>query len=669
LRTATPSPERLLPERLLSPLASLLTVVLAAGLLAAAPRPGYAQAPPADTSEIAMRVQMADSVVVTASRLPQLARQTGRRVTVWTQQDLQDLAITSIDQLLEVAGGLDVQSRGGFGVQSDLTMRGSTFNGVLLLLDGARINDPMTGHFLMDLPVPLSEIARVEILRGPATALYGPDALGGVVHLITKTGLRTGEAPEAGLAAAVEGQYGGDDLYDGTVSARRVGDRTTVSAAATAQGSDGQPITGEDGSRVRRAGDPVSTDFTRRAATAAVSHTFADALGGATLYARAGLDDRSFSAWHFYTSFDSDKAREETSTYWMQARLQGESGGETSWRAQVSAKQHDDRYDYNPNVAANVHTSELVTAQAQASRDYGPLTVTGGGSGHVRAIDSNGLGEHSDVAGGGFVRLTWRATPRLTLNQSTRVDADPTYGVEPTPQLYASYTLDRVTLRAGVGRAVRAPNYVERYVSYGGNRGTPDLNAETSWSGEAGLDVRAAPGVSLHATGFHRRTRDLIDYALPSSDAEVFTALNLHRVRTTGLELEGRLARSLGRNRVRLTSTYTFLDATLEEQRSVLDYKYALTSARHLLQGSAAVTRGGVTVGLQGLWKDRLAAPSGATDRYGVIHGRVGYTADVAGQRLTLSVEARNLLDREYSEVFDAPMPRRTFTIGARLDL
>ncbi|HKL88588.1 MAG TPA: TonB-dependent receptor plug domain-containing protein, partial [Salinibacter sp.] len=152
--------------------AVLSIVVLIVGGVRAQPSPNT------DTSTVAFEVNLPDSVVVTATRVAAEAQTTGRQVSIYTQRDIQNLSVNSVDQLLDVVGGVDVQSRGGFGVQSDLKMRGSTFNGVLLLLDGARINDPYTGHFLMDLPVPLSEIARVEVLHGPATALYGPDALG-----------------------------------------------------------------------------------------------------------------------------------------------------------------------------------------------------------------------------------------------------------------------------------------------------------------------------------------------------------------------------------------------------------------------------------------------------------------------------------------------------------
>ncbi len=621
-----------------------------------------------DTSAVAFAVQMPDSVVVTATRGASATETTGRRVSVYTQQDIDALSVHSIDQLLDVVAGLDVQSRGGFGVQSDLTLRGSTFNGVLLLLDGARINDPMTGHFLMDLPVPLSEIARVEVLRGPATALYGPDALGGVVHLITKTALRNDRSSRSpsGLAARADGRYGKNNLYDAGATVRHRGSKTTVSAAATAQGTDGQTVRADDGSPIPSGrGGPVRTDVERRTGTAAVSHSLDDA----TLYARAGVDDRDFSAWHYYTSFPSDKARESTSTFWTQLRAASDRDQETTWRTQASAKQHRDRYTYNVDAPPNRHTSRMLNAQAQVSHTLGTVTVTGGASGGLRGIDSNQYGLHSDASVGTFARLQWHPTARLTVNQSTRVDYDPLYGVEPTPQLYLAYDLSPVTLRAGGGRAVRAPNYVERYVDSGGNRGTPTLDAERSWSGEVGADVRLPAGLSLHLTGFGRTTRDLIDYALETPDASVFVARNLHRVETLGLETEASFDRAVGGTRFHLDGAYTYLDASLSAQESVADYKYALTSARHLVQGNASVTAASVTLGVQGLWKDRLSKTGLATGAYGVVHGRLAYQTRLGGARTTLSAEVRNLFDRKYSEVFDAPMPGRTLLVGASVQL
>ena len=630
--------------------------------------PTYGQAPsgagpPAgDTSDVAFQVRLPDSVVVTASRVASAARTTGRRVSVYTRQDIASLSVNSVDQLLDVVAGLDVQSRGGFGVQSDLKMRGSTFNGVLLLLDGARVNDPYTGHFLMDLPVPLSEIARVEVLHGPATALYGPDALGGVVHLITKTALRGGAMPAAGLSARAEARYGQNRFYDVGAAGRSVAPKTAVSAAASVQGSDGTTVPAPESEAFPDLTNTVQTDFSRRVATAAVTRD----LGAATLYTRAGVDDREFGAYHFYTNFPGDRAREATSTFWVQSRLSSAKGAATPWRVQLFGKQHRDRYTYNAAVGPNRHVSRRLRVQGQASHQWGGGQVTGGASAGLRGLDSNRDGLHSDASAGAFVSLRWRATPRLTVNQSTRLDYDAVYGLEPTPQLYLAYDLGGVTLRAGGGRVVRAPNYVERYIDSPTNRGTPTLDAETAWSGEAGADVRLPAALSLSVTGFHRTTQNAIDYLRREG---AFVARNLDRTTTTGLETELSFDRRLGAVGLTLNAGYTLLEATLDAARPVSAYKYGLNSARHHVQGSAAVTAGPLTLGLQGTWKDRLRTPDLATDRYGVVHTRLGYRTRLGGARTTLSLEARNLLDRSYSEVFDAPMPGRTLLVGATVRL
>jgi iron complex outermembrane receptor protein len=306
----------------------------------------------------------------------------------------------------------------------------------------------------------------------------------------------------------------------------------------------------------------------------------------------------------------------------------------------------------------------------------GAVRVTGGADAGLRGVDSNRDGLHSDPSAGAFVSLRWAATSRLTVNQSTRVDYDPTYGVEPTPQLYLAYDLGVATLRAGGGRVVRAPNYVERYIDSATNKGNEDLDAETAWSGEVGTDVRLPAGLSLSVTGFGRRTQNSIDY-LRDAQAPIFRARNLDRTTTTGLETELSFDRRVDGVGLHLDAGYTLLDKsfdgtfddTLDVEQEPTRYKYALTNARHLVQGSASVNVSGVTVGVQGLWKDRLRDAGLATERYAVIHSRLAYTTRLGGKRVTLSGEVRNLFDRAYSEIFDAPLPGRTLLVGASLRL
>jgi len=610
-----------------------------------------------------MYVQMSDSVVVTASRYAEPTRTTGRRVQVWTRRDIAEMPITTVDQLLEVTAGLDVQSRGAFGVQSDLSLRGSTFNGVLLLVDGARVNDPMTGHFLMDIPIPLPEIERIEVLRGPATALYGPDALGGVVQIFTRAAMAPVQNTEDGVGADVIGQFGDYSLYSGEAQLRIARKHWRVSLAGTAQGSDGQPITNEQGEPIESSRGEVRTDFERYAGTAAAKTK----LGDGSIYARVGIDDRDFGAYHYY-GVVGDTARESTQTLWAQIRAQGDPQADTRWTAQVASKVHDDNYQYNPQLSPSIHTSRLTTAQAQVSRTVSSeLTLTGGLSGQARGIDSNTLGDRSDVAGGVFASARFQPVAPLILNGSLRLDGDPLYGLEPTPQLYASYSLNTVTLRAGVGRAVRAPNYVERYIDLPTTKGTADLDAERSWSAEAGTDVYLTPDVTLHLTGFGRRTTGLIDYAKDDASDDAFVARNLNEVETLGIETEASFQRTIQGARVLLDGSYTFMDQTLTSQEPVADARYALSSPRHLLQGRAAVSYEQITASVNASYLDRMGDRDIPTDQYGLIHVRLAYGWQmVEDKHVALSAEVRNLRDRQYSDILDAPMPGRTFLVSLR---
>ncbi len=625
----------------------------------------------AQDTTVAMEGTLPDSIVVTANRLEVDERQTGRRVSVWTAEDIEALPVSSFDELLRTVGGVEVQSRGGFGVQSDLSIRGSTFNGVLVLLDGVPINDPMTQHFMADLPVPVSEIARIEVLRGPASTLYGPDALGGVVQIFTHTGLAQvqQDAPSGGQVGLQGGSYGMRGV-DGSLTYRT--DRSVINLASSYRHADGMPITGSDGEPMESTEGPVRTDFARQAHTAAHSTR----IGSTLLYTRAGFDTRDFSAFHYYTPFASDTAREATSTYWAQTRLGSGRQGVTQWRLDIAGKQHEDEYVYNPQTGASRHTSRKLRGQYQLSHFVSPqLTVVGGLSGTIRSIDSNTLGEHVDRSAGVYVMGRWNPLRRLYLNASSRVDYDPLYGVEPTPQLSAAYNFSHVTLRANIGRAVRAPNYIERYVNAGGNQGNPDLVAEKAWSYETGIDWRLRNGLQLHATGFARSTDDLIDYVRIDPSAQVYTARNLLQVETRGLELEAEAHRTLSRSqRLRFHGAYTLLDADVALDPGTPEtatYKYALTKARHLVQGTLSHTFNGFSTGLQGMWKHRMqTVPSnigGAS--YSVINLRASYQLPVGSEALIISGEVRNIFDTEYTEIFDAPMPGRWGILRVRLDL
>src|SRR5688572_7647817 len=128
-----------------------------------------------------------DPVTITSSLVSKPVSQTGRNLITIKGEEFSRLPVNSIDELLRYLPGLEVQMRGPMGAQSDIVLRGGTFQQVLVIIDGVRLNDANTGHFSSYIPISPAEIDRIEILKGASSAVYGSEAVGGVIHIITKT--------------------------------------------------------------------------------------------------------------------------------------------------------------------------------------------------------------------------------------------------------------------------------------------------------------------------------------------------------------------------------------------------------------------------------------------------------------------------------------------------
>src|SRR6187397_1963189 len=126
------------------------------------------------------------TVVVTASARPVELGSVTRTMTIITRQQIEALPVHSIADVLRLASSIDVRARGERGVQTDFALRGATFGQMLMLVDGVRLNDAQSGHHNGDIPVPLDLVERIEILYGPGSSLFGADAFGGTVNVITR---------------------------------------------------------------------------------------------------------------------------------------------------------------------------------------------------------------------------------------------------------------------------------------------------------------------------------------------------------------------------------------------------------------------------------------------------------------------------------------------------
>lgn len=140
-----------------------------------------------DNSEFSTDTLELAEVGVTASRAPLAAAVTARQVVTLTADDLAAAGVHSINDALKLAAGVDVRQRGGFGIQTDISILGGTHDQLCILLNGVPLVNPQTGHLAADFPVNLTDIARIEVLQGAASRVMGSQAFSGAINVVTKS--------------------------------------------------------------------------------------------------------------------------------------------------------------------------------------------------------------------------------------------------------------------------------------------------------------------------------------------------------------------------------------------------------------------------------------------------------------------------------------------------
>jgi len=647
------------------------------GLAALTTLPTLAQTPADSTRQL-------NEVTVYATRLGQVAGQTGRYVTVVPGAALTRYPVTSLDDLLRLMPALEVQSRGSFGAQADITMRGSTFNQVLLLLDGMRLNDPLTGHFAGYLPITPAEIEQIEIVRGPGAALYGPDAVGGFINIVTKTFAATHrpdsmEAQATFLAgewnlkstnAGFYGQHQGLRLAGGVLNNSTDGQRRPA------------PSTQRN--------DVVATTYSISAA--------AEITAKLSAAARASFDQRDFNAQYFYTTSTADQARETTSRDWYQGQLRYEWNERARTELQVVGTASTDVFRFTPTGVPADHLMHYFNVQLQhQQRLSDKVRLTLGGQADRREIRSSDRGQHDVWHVGAFAVAAVTPYAGLHLTGSLRLDHDRAYGTEFLPQLNASQTLgEHLTVRAGIGRAIRAADFTERYNNYlapgplsaGVRVGNPDLQAERTMNYEAGLDYLPLSFLTLHTTYFRRQGQNLIDYVAATGStiqettgrpnlnptATYAFAQNLFDVTTQGLETEVSTAYSFGSN-MRLDAQVGYTYLRVQNAESIVS-QYLANLPKHLVSGNVAFSSRRGNFSLGGVWKQRspqATTPSPRiisstlTPSYTVINARAELA--LLPERLWATAQVQNLFDESYADLLGAQMPGRWWMAGVRVRL
>ncbi len=619
-----------------------------------------------------------DTVVVSAVNIPLKLQETGRNITVLNQSAIRQLPYTSLDDLLLNVPGVELQSRGGFGAQSDILLRGSTFTQVLVLVDGLKMNDPLTAHFNGSIPVSPAEIERIEVMKGPGAAMYGPDAVGGVINIVTKTFSNKNDETQD-----ISGNlnFGSNQLVNTQQGIFIKKEKLSVSAGINLNKSTGEEIPEKivDSNTTL---ESYRTFFDIKTVGAAFKYNMDN---GFSIRGRTAFDHRDFNARYFYTTSPFDKSTETTQTCWNHVQL-SKIGEKSSSDFNVAHRYNTDEFVFSPDFpSTNNHTTQYLNFTYNYLRSFSNnLTFRGGLQADRRAIESNDRGNHEDWHFGIYSMAVYSPVPALNITGSLRLDYDENYDTEISPQLNISYVLPALVLRAAAGRSIRAADYTERYVSNnlqnltpGRSLGNPGLLAENSWSEEIGFDYFINNNWKIKATGFLRQSDNLIDYVSTNqadiSDvgdlqegADYFFAKNISSVVTRGFEVESQFNYVFSKStNLQWGIGYTYLNTTNDQD---IISVYISSHARHLLNSTLIFRADRFNFSVNGIYKNRNARQVEAInsfleESYTVWNARLGYFFT---ENLGVNVQVQNVFDEEYQNILGAVMPGRWFMGGMK---
>lgn len=610
-----------------------------------------------------------DPVTISTSLTPEKTSRTGRNIFVVRGDQLTTLPVHSIDELLRFLPGIEMQARGPLGAQSDISIRGTTFQQVLVILDGLRLNDPATGHFTAYIPISPAEIERIEILKGASSAVYGAEAVGGVIHIITKT-----FAAKKGLwksdinAQVAAGQY---DLLSVNAGGFFSNGKTAIGAGLLSNNSSGQKQKGING------------HVYAHIASFSMSHQINNHWSFKMRYA---YEDRKFAAQNFYTSFNSDTATEHIVSFWTQLGI-GYAKNKHKLTFNAGYKDLQDFYQYNLVSTPNQNNSKMIQGLLSHEFSLSSKTALVSGTQFIsKRIISNDRGIHRIDQAAAFAILNQQLFSKLFLSPALRVEWNQRSGWEVIPQLNISFATGDLKLRASGGKTIRDGDFTERFNNYqkpwvtSGRIGNPDLDTERSLSYEVGLDYFGVKDLKISAGIFSRHQQDLIDYVVTpyqniprrtnlSPSGTYALAKNISRIRTSGLEAEFLFVKKTMDNHHWWASAgFTWIQSNSSSETSFYISSHAKLLANFNLMYRAK--RWGAVV--SGLYKKRNPQEGAAgiaivSPHYFIMNLKIeGY---LVKDKLSLFAEADNIFDRQYADLLGASMPGRWLMGGIKISL
>lgn len=640
-----------------------------------------------------------DSIDVTASRITTSISESGKNVSVITAEQIGEMPVQSVDDLLRSLPGININGRAGFGVQADIGVRGSTFSQVMFLLDNTPLNDPLTAHFNSNIPVAISEIAQIELIRGPASTSFGADAVGGVVHIKTKAYMMKEIEAEENLQTRTNLDISAGEnnlrIIDATAGVAKKNIRFSTSFRTAS--SDGEQFSNPGFQEGVSSEENFNSYFDMMNLSAALSVNFADNWNW---YVRSGIENRDFNARYFYTRSIYDESTEQIDSRWALSALTYENDNHRS-EINFSYRDVEDVFDFNPAISpANVHETGSLFLNASHQYELNPDQLSSvseslnymrfmlGGQIMNKQIESTDRGDHQNTSWGIYGIHTMNYDFGLSVTSSLRLQFNPISDLTFLPQISAAYDLGTVNIRTSIGRAIREGDFTERYISSeipnltpGRNIGNPDLLPEESTTFDFGLDWTPANNLRFSPTFFYRSSSNLIDYAVTNSNnidnadnlqpnEEYFYASNISESEAIGIEFISSFTAELGTNAtLRTEPGYTYIRTT-SDQNTVS--RYIANHPSHQASFDLSLIVGNLSIQSQSMYNVRSEEAASLInaeipDQYFLTNLKVGFKP--FGNNFQLYTQVLNATDTQYQEILGAPMPGRWILGGVKYSL
>ena len=545
-------------------------------------------------------------------------------VVVITKQQIQNSPATSIDELLQFHSGLDIKRRGSNGVQSDITIRGSSFEQVLVLVNGIRMNDSQTGHNTFNIPFDISSVERVEIIKGSSAKLYGQNVYAGVINIVTKTSSEE--------QVTIKAQGGDFKTYDLSASATFGSEKFTNLFSISNGASDGYRY---------------NTDYQIRN----FFYQNKLKLNEGSLSLQAGFSEKKFGANGFYASPTAINQYEETQASVVSLQYQ-QKFNNLSVNSSIYWRRGQDMYLYtrqNPAGYRNMHIGNNVGGTVNATYESS-LGTTGIGVDYRKEyLVSSNLGDRNrDVTQVFFDHQFRFFNKKLEINPGASW-ANYSGGNFFYPGMDVGFIFNpNHKVFGAISKGFRIPTFTDLYYTSPTEIGNPNLVPESAVSSELGYRFQNDK-ILAKISGFIRNTNNGIDW-LKETPESPWKAENVGEINLKGFETEFRhqlfpfLNYRLG---------YTYLDNQYKNEELS---RYALQNLRHQLVAQLDV-KFLKFFSNQLIYKYSERVNLGS---YNIVDEQINFRY----KDLNFYVLINNLTNTKYTETNLVPMPGRWFHLG-----